>query len=248
MSESNDHLSQIHTLWSVVRTAHGDDPSAVRQAQERLLATYGGAARRYLLAALRNGEAADEVFQEFSLKLLRGDFRNVSPDRGKFRHFLKTCLYRLIVDHQRRQKRQPVGMADAGHVAERLDPATDAAMDSAFLKSWREELLTRSWRKLELDEQTTGKPYYTILRLRAEHPEASSTDLAALAAEKLQREISPVNARVLLHRARELFAECLLDAVVHSLPHADRDDVEEELIELQLLEYCRAALEQRPTA
>lgn len=247
MSESSDRLSQIHTLWSVVRTAHGDDPSAVRSAQEKLLATYGGAARRYLLAALRDGEAADEVFQEFSLKLLRGDFRNVSPARGRFRQFVKTCLYRLIVDFQRRRKKQPAGVADADQLAAAMEAEGDSAMDSAFLKSWREELLARSWKRLEEDERTTGKPYYTVLRLRAEFPDAPSNDLAAIASQRLQREITPANLRVLVHRARELFAECLLSAVVDSLPGSDRDLVEEELIELQLLDYCRAALDQRPS-
>jgi RNA polymerase sigma-70 factor (ECF subfamily) len=243
MSDADDRLSQIHTLWSVVRTAHGEDPTAIRLAQEKLLATYGGAARRYLLAALRSEEAADEVFQDFSLKLLRGDFRNVSPDKGKFRQFVKTCLYRMIVDQQRRQKKQPLGVADPDQLAEIHDDAAQAAMDSAFLKSWRDELLAKSWARLAADERTTGKPYHTVLRLRAEHSEASSTDLASLASQRLGREISPANIRVLVHRARELFAECLLSAVTDSLPNADRNAVEEELIELQLLDYCRAALE-----
>lgn len=244
MSDHPDRLSQIPTLWSVVRTAHGDDAPAARPAQEQLLATYGGAARRYLLAALRKEEAADDVFQDFSLKFLRGDFRNVSPDKGKFRQFLKTCLYRLIVDHQRRQKKQPLGGVEAEQVAAQIEEAPDAAMDSAFLKGWRDELLARSWQKLENDERTTGKPYHTILRLRAEHPDASSTDLAAIASEKLQREITPANIRVLVHRSRELFAQCLLSAIGDSLPNRNREQLEEELIELQLLEYCRDALDQ----
>lgn len=244
MSDHPDRLSQIATLWSVVRTAHGEDRPAARPAQEQLLATYGGAARRYLLAALRKEEAADDVFQEFSLKFLRGDFRNVSPDKGKFRQFLKTCLYRLIVDHQRRQKKQPLGGVEAEQVAAQVEEAPDAALDSAFIKGWRDELLARSWQKLEHDEQTTGKPYFTILRLRAEHPDASSTDLAGIASDRLGREITPANIRVLVHRSRELFAECLLSAVSDSLPHRTREAVEEELIELQLLEYCKDSLDQ----
>lgn len=243
MSDHPSRLSQIPTLWSMVRQAHGDDVPAARPAQEQLLVMYGGAARRYLRAALRSEEAADDVFQEFSLKFLRGDFRNVSPDRGKFRQFLKTCLYRMIVDHQRRQKKRPLGGMEAEHVAAEVEVPPDAALDSAFIKGWRDELLARSWRRLEDDERTTGKPYHTVLRLRAEQAQASSTELAALASEKLQREITPANIRVLVHRARELFAECLLAAVADSLPGSDREQVEDELIELQLLDYCREALD-----
>src|SRR5579885_2433544 len=112
MNASDDRLSQIQTLWSVVQRAHGDEAPVVRTAQEQLLATYGGAIRRYLLAAFRNEDTADEVFQEFSLRFVRGDFRHVNPDRGRFRSFLKTSLYHLIVDHHRRQQRAAKQMVE----------------------------------------------------------------------------------------------------------------------------------------
>jgi RNA polymerase sigma-70 factor (ECF subfamily) len=49
--------------------------------------------------------------------------------------------------------------------------------------------------------------------------------------------------RQVLHRARERFAALLLDEVARTLVHPSRDDLELELIELGLLEYCRSALE-----
>jgi len=244
MTVANDHLSEIQTLWSVVQRAHVGEADAIRTAQEQLLGTYGGAIRRYLLGAFRSEDAADEVFQEFSLRFLRGDFRGVTPDRGRFRSFLKTCLYHLIVDHQRRQKRAANRAAgDAGELAVAAIESNDSAADQAFLQSWREELLARAWRRLEEDERETGKPYHSVLQAKAKHPELSSTDLASVVSDALQREITSANVRVLLHRARELFAECLLRAVTDSLSDSRREQVEEELIELQLLEYCRAALQ-----
>ena len=50
---------------------------------------------------------------------------------------------------------------------------------------------------------------------------------------------------MLLHRAREKFADLLLDEVLNSLAEGSLPEVEEELIELDLLEYCRPALEKR---
>ena len=99
------HLSRIQTAWSMVRGAHGDH-TAVQSAQQRLLDRYGGAVRRYALAALRDEDAADEVFQEFALRFVRGDFGKADPERGRFRAFVKTVVYRLIVDYQRRQKKR----------------------------------------------------------------------------------------------------------------------------------------------
>ena len=49
----------------------------------------------------------------------------------------------------------------------------------------------------------------------------------------------------MLHRAREQFANLLLDEVEQSLDDPSHDDLEEELIELQLIEYCRDALADR---
>ena len=99
------HLSHIQTAWSMVRRAHGDH-TAVQSAQQALLDRYGGAVRRYALAALRDEDAADEVFQEFALKFVRGDFEGADPERGRFRAFVKTIVYRLIVDYQRRRKKR----------------------------------------------------------------------------------------------------------------------------------------------
>ena len=72
------HLSRIETLWSVVRQAHDDGSEVARTAQDELLERYGGAARRYLLAALREENAADEVFQEFALIERSTVFENVT--------------------------------------------------------------------------------------------------------------------------------------------------------------------------
>ena len=51
--------------------------------------------------------------------------------------------------------------------------------------------------------------------------------------------------RQTLHRARERFADLLLDEVIQSLDHPDAERLEQELIDLALLEYCRPALERR---
>lgn len=245
MPSTDDHLSEIKTLWSVVQRAHGDEGPTVRCAQERMLDIYGGAVRRYLMAAIRCEDGVDEVYQEFALRFVRGDLKNVNPDRGKFRSFLKTCLYHLIVDHQRRKATRNPAEAELDQLAVVSCHVEDSVNDAAFVKSWRDDLLARAWQQLADDERTTGKPYHTILKLRAEQPELSSPQLADAATSQLGREITAANVRVLLHRSRELFAECLLTAVRNSLPENRQELIEEELIELQLLDYCRSALERK---
>jgi RNA polymerase sigma-70 factor (ECF subfamily) len=122
----------------MVRRAHGDH-TAVHEAQQTLLDRYGGAVRRYALAALRNEDAADEVFQDFALKFVRGDFGQVDPDRGRFRAFVKTVVYRLIVDYQRRQKKRKLESPMHSNVAEPAAEESDLSGDDvAFCASWRD--------------------------------------------------------------------------------------------------------------
>ena len=40
----------------------------------------------------RDEQLAEELFQEFALRMLRGDFRRAEPLRGRFRDYLKTVI------------------------------------------------------------------------------------------------------------------------------------------------------------
>jgi len=240
--DDESHLSRLETAWSMVHRAHGGH-TAVQSAQRMLLDRYGGAVRRYALAALRDEDAADEVFQEFALRFVRGDFGNADPQLGRFRAFVKTIVYRLIIDYQRRQKQR---LREGPMHSNLAEPAVDEdevrTDDAAFRTSWRDELLARCWQKLADEERRTGKPHHTVLRFRVDHPLLRSPDLAAGLSKKLGRPTNAGAARVLLHRAREEFAELLLEEVRQSLTNGSLAETEEELIELELLEYCRPAL------
>lgn len=238
------HLSRIQTLWSMVQRAHGDH-TALQSAQRALLERYSGAVRRYALAALRDEDAADEILQEFSLRFVRGDLGNADPQRGRFRAFVKTIVYRLIVDYQRRGNRRRREGPMHSNLAEPAAEGDAPSDDELFHKSWRDELLERAWTKLEEVEAKTGKPYYTALQYRVEHPDLRSPELATGLSEKLGKSINAGAVRVMIHRARDAFADLLLEEVMESLESDSMDEAEEELIDLNLLEYCRPALSRR---
>ena len=81
-----------------------------------------------------------------------------------------------------------------------------------------------------------------------ERPDASSTELADELSERLGRTLTGTHLRVWLHRSRETFARLLVSEVEQSLETTSRDALEQELSELELLEYCRGALEKYGTA
>jgi DNA-directed RNA polymerase specialized sigma24 family protein len=243
VTQSDERLSRISTCWSQVFQAHSAQEQGATEVQQALLLRYGNGIYRYALAALKNPDAAEEVLQEFALCLVRGDFRKASPEGGRFRDLVRKVLCHLIVNYQRQEQRRcrlaPL-LADA---AVALPSAADD--EAAFLILWRDELLRRAWEGLARAEQNSGQPYHTILRLRVEQPSLSSERLAEELEKLLKKSISASGARQTLHRAREKFADLLLIEVSRSLEDPGPDQVEQELIDLELLIYCRPALERR---
>ena len=239
--ESIHHLSRIETLWSVVRGGSPDRPNAA-DAQRQLLNRYGGSVRRYLQACLQDQDAVDEVYQEFALRLVRGDFRNADQSRGRFRNYVKSVVYRLMIDHHRGQAKRRA-QTPLQHDPEAPPAgASDSDLDADFTKSWRDELLAQAWAALAEAEQGGGPPHHAALQLRVEHPDWSSNELAAELGRTLGRELQSGAVRVMIHRARERFSDAVISVVADSLEQASLDAIEAELLELDLMTYCRAAL------
>lgn len=236
-------LSRIDTLWSVVKKAHGSDAELASSAQQQLLDRYSGAIRRYLLGAVRNRDLADELFQDFAVKFIRGDFKSADPDRGKFRSFVKTVLFRMVALHFRKKSASKVQAVENVPEAEDNAELPEYADDELFIKSWRDDVLARTWEAMKNSELSGGAPYNTVLRIRVENPASSSTELAGLLSKALGKTITSGNARVQIHRARECFSNFLIENVADSLPNATREAIEGELIELKLIDYCRENLD-----
>ena len=237
-------LNEISTLWSVVLQANQDADEAARLAQRRLLERYGGAVRRYLLGALRDPDAAEELFQEFALLLVDGDLRGADRQRGRFRDFVKGVLFHLIERHHRQARRRPQALPP-DHPGPAVEPEEVPDPDDAFRASWRAELLDRSWAALEAQEREAGQPFYTVLRYKVDHRDTPSARMAEELGARLGRELTAPGVRKTLERARDRFAEFLLDEIVQTLGAPTPAQLEDELIELNLLEHCRAALERR---
>lgn len=235
-------LSQIQTLWSVVCHAQGEGTTrAVNAAQGQLLERYGKVVHRYLLGALRDQDAAEELSQEFALRFIRGDLRGADRHRGRFRDFLKGVLFHLIGDYYRGRKKEPQPLPSEGVAEVQATAAIES--DGAFLESWRSELLNRAWKALAEIEKETGQPYHWVLHLRAERPELRSEQMAEQLAQELGERVTAAWVRQNLHRAREKFAEILVDEVAQTLVDPTLEELEHELIDVGLHEYCQPALE-----
>jgi RNA polymerase sigma-70 factor (ECF subfamily) len=239
--EFQQHLSQISTMWTMLLQAHQGSEDEAAAARQLLMVRYCGAVYRYLLGALRNPEVAEDLTQEFALRFVQGRFGKADRTQGRFRNYVKTALFHLVDDWRKGQLKGPRVVALQG---DEPVPASDesAASDQAFRDSWRQELLARTWEALQQQQNETGQPFYEVLHLRAEQPDLTSPQLAEQLSTRLGRPFSAAGVRQLLHRARERFAELLVEETRRSLEGADSDQLHEELADLNLLKYCQGAL------
>ncbi len=241
-------LSQIKTAWSLIAQAHcgSSEPEALARAE--LVDRYRPAIYRYLLAAVRDLDVAEELFQEFALRMVRGDFGRADPNKGRFRDYLKTSVIHLVVNHQRALKRAAKHQSASDLADDAVGELFDS--DAAFLEKWRKTILERAWDALAAVEATGGSPYHTVLRFRSEHPELSGTQLTESLNAMLQPDtpLSEANLRKVLQRARDKFTDLLVEEVAQSLQSQTLEDIEQELIDLGFQAYCRKALERRRSA
>ena len=239
--EAQASLGRMSTEWDLVFQAHRGPPEPMAEAQAMLIRRYAGAVHRYLLGAVRDPDVAAELSQEFALRFLRGDFHRADPARGRFRDFVKQALRNLMTDYRRRQWARPrplgVDVPEPAHPSPGLED-----FDRQFLIHWRQELMARAWDALARLQERTGQPYHTVLRLRVDHPELRSPQMAERLSALLGRQVGAGGVRQTLHRARDRFVEFLLAEVVASLKDPTSEQVQEELIELGLWDYCRPAI------
>jgi DNA-directed RNA polymerase specialized sigma24 family protein len=240
--EPPQHLSQINTIWSTLVKAHGPDGDERKAALDRLVQRYSRPIYCYLVAVLRDRAAAEEVFQVFALHLVQRDYRHADAAKGRFRQYLKTVLFHLVANYRQRQMRQP---PQAGSVLLEAAAESSATDDREFQTTWREDLLARTWEQLAHEEETSGRLLHTMLQYRTQHPEVDSQTMAAELGRQLGRSFTAAGVRQTIHRAREHFADLLLDEVAQSLQTSSPADLEQELADLELLSYCREALQRR---
>ncbi len=226
-SDQRFSLDRISTQWSSL-----SDP-------QQFILRYATAIRSYLDALLKNPHDAEEVQQEFLMRVVQHGFGRVSPDRGRFRDYLKIAVRNAALTRLRRKKEATFG-DPAVHGLADSEPTPQAAAEDQWLADWRSCLLSRAWRRLEGHQRRSpGNLGHTVLRAAVEHPEDDSRTLANRVSAATGRPLKPEAFRKQLSRARHLFAEFLVEEVALTLDEQTPEGVEEELVDIGLMEYVR---------
>ncbi len=244
-ADLHKRLSQISTIWNLVSRTSSDRSPEHAASQAALVERYQAAIQQYLLAAVGNRDTADDLFQEVALRLVRGDFGKAEAQRGRFRDYLKSSLINLVISYQRKQKRMPV--LDPATIEPASEESEISESDREFLTDCRQALLDRAWERLAAAQDPDGAPFHAVLQFRCENPDHSSAQMTAelTAALNPSEPFTDVGVRKTLQRARERFADSLLEELAVSLPRASSEELEQALIDLGLHTYCKRALERR---
>jgi RNA polymerase sigma-70 factor (ECF subfamily) len=181
---------------------------------------------RYLKLKLRDPNLVDDVRQEFFQKLLNHKLAGADESKGRFRDYLRTVLHRLIIDHFRSRKLQPLPPGDLVDLS---------APDQDYDRIWREAVIRRVWSRLETYEATTpNNRYAAALHLRVGHPDAPIEDLARQLADQTSARVTPEGFRKTLQRARSKFLELLMEELRVTIHPATQEDIEAEIFDLGL--------------
>lgn len=228
-SSAKSRISRITTRWPQI-----GDPAM-------FCVRYGTAIRKYIVALLRDDHDADEVAQEFLLRVVEKGFPNADPDRGRFRDYLKTAVRNAALMHLR--ARRPHGALPPEAIMVPAVEGTPNAADAAWLEEWRSCILDRAWRAIETHQRKSrGNLFHTVLRLSVDCPDEESSSLAARVRAEDGQPIRADAFRKQLSRARRFFAERVAMEVAATLENPTRERVEEELGEVGLLEHVRGLL------
>jgi RNA polymerase sigma-70 factor (ECF subfamily) len=101
------------------------------RAFETLYARHRGALYRYLIRQARDGEIANDLFQEVWSRIIVNRARY--EPRAKFRTFLFTLAHNCFIDHCRRSKARPSGMGIDDADAADLLPAAEESQPESLL-------------------------------------------------------------------------------------------------------------------
>src|SRR5437588_322359 len=88
-STAESRLENIATQVTLMHQALAPEGTSARNA---LVLRYRRAIRSYLGALLHNDGDADEVAHQVMLRMLEGAFNRATPERGRFRDYLKRSV------------------------------------------------------------------------------------------------------------------------------------------------------------
>ena len=208
------------TSWKTVLEARRDDPDG-RAAMERLLRRYYAPIHRIIQLQQRCGPGhAEDLAQEFLGDCLRRDFlRDVGPDKGRFRTFIRRCLQNFLRDQHAKAAAQKRGAGEAPLSLQVADEEGQALLDPAAEIEDPGLLLDREWARQVVASALAALERECVNARRADlYRElkgqlAASQEAASAAWIGARLGLSEGTVNVARHRLRQRLGELIVEEI-----------------------------------
>jgi len=221
------------TQWSLVLAAGDSGNPTSRDALAALCEAYWYPVYAHLRHSGHDADAARDLTQSFFLNLVEKEILKVaSPDRGRFRAFLKTALRNYEAHEREREQALKRGGGqkvlsfdlDQAEAHYRLEPADTRTPDDLFEQRWARALMTRALEELRRAmEGSKDEDRYKLLEPFLTG--GSVQDRYGDVAERLQ--ISPVAVRMAVRRLRKLYGSHLRSEIARTV--SETTEIDDEL-------------------
>jgi RNA polymerase sigma-70 factor (ECF subfamily) len=222
------------TQWSRLAEATLNGDLAGREALARLCEDYRPPVIAFLRTRGWNGHDAEDLAQEFFLKLLESKaWRRADRSRGRFRTFLLGALVHVI---QHRREREAAAKRGSGSAPVSLDalaeegcePVAAAGDEFRFDRAWAQQVVAHAVAAIEAEFADRGAAgeFAVLRRYLPGAAAAPSYEESAMALG-----ISLPNFKTAVHRLRQAFREKLRSSVARTVSTVG--EIEEELRHLR---------------
>ena len=219
------------TRWSLVLRARGGDEAQRRVALEALCSAYWYPLYAYLRRSGRGVEDAEDLAQEFFVRLMDGRLIGAAdPARGKFRTLLLTALHGQDVNAWRAAGAEKRGggerlvALDGAEEKWLADGSKEGEPDAAFVRAWAATVVDRASMTLKQEFDAAGKGAVFDELFPRVSGGAKEEGFRAIG-ERLG--MTEGNTKMAFHRMRQRFVDALKAEIGETV--GSREDLQGEL-------------------
>jgi len=201
----------------------------------RFVLRYGAAVKAYLRAILPTQDDAEEVEQDFLLRILEKGIPVGDRSNGRYRHYLIAIVKNAALRYLSNRSRRPQGLTELALLS------LQSKAERQWHQEWRSCVLQRTWQALKDHEAANpGNLFHTVLLNVVQNSIASSEELAEQISMASGQSLTAEAFRKQLSRARRMFAQLLITEVARTIRDVTPEHISDELQELDLLRYVQS--------
>jgi len=161
------------TRWTAIRALASDDEDARHLGWDVVSRLYWQPVQSYIRAkwSVTEADASDTTQSFFAQVFERDTFAKYDSNKAKFRHFLRVCLDRFLINEhkaslaQKRGGGQVDSLETSGADGSALDPVDPESLDSLFEQEWRRSLFEAAVSEVEsLATTEIAKLQFTLFK------------------------------------------------------------------------------------